>query len=413
MTVVPPPMIAFVGPSIPREEARRLCPGLDVRPPVRRDDLYSERERGAWGFLIIDGVFMQNDAVSPREVADVLEDGALVVGAASMGALRAADCWPLGAVGVGLIYRLYRRGVLESDEEVAVAVSGDGSDAAVSVPLVNVRYAMASAVRRRLLDRATARRIVSAAAAIYYPERTWPEVLRRAGASPPGLLEFCARLDLKRRDAECALARVARMLGEAEALARRHARRHPGPFRRSETTRERPYDATGGVAPERRRLALLDWLVGSGRLARLRPEAWPGPGGGRETWARSTWEDLARTNELDAELMRLWAVERASTAAEEAGLGPRPRHVRLAQREIAANHGFRSWAQLLASARGRQFAAEIAAAAERLARAKRMREVWFNRAPAEGLWPRLRARFGRPLGRAAHSGGPRPSTPPG
>ena len=153
MTGVPPPLIAFVGPSISRPDAERACPGLDVRPPVRRDDLYRARELGAWGFLVIDGVFMQEDALSPREVVDVLEDGALVLGAASMGALRAADCWPAGARGVGLIYRLYRRGILESDEDVAVAVSADGSDAAVSLPLVNVRYAMARAVRHRRLDR--------------------------------------------------------------------------------------------------------------------------------------------------------------------------------------------------------------------------------------------------------------------
>src|SRR5207302_4243399 len=52
------PMIAFVGPSISRAEAERVCPGLDLRPPIRRNDLYHERELGAWGFLIIDGVFM-------------------------------------------------------------------------------------------------------------------------------------------------------------------------------------------------------------------------------------------------------------------------------------------------------------------------------------------------------------------
>ena len=162
-----------------------------MRPPARRDDLYRAREQGAWGFLVIDGVFMQDDAVSPREVVDVLEDGALVLGAASLGALRAADCWPAGARGIGLIYRLYRRGVLESDEDVAVAVSADGSDAAVSLPLVNVRYAMARAVRSGALDRPTARQIVSAAASIYYPERTWRQVWRRVApllAGAGGLL---------------------------------------------------------------------------------------------------------------------------------------------------------------------------------------------------------------------------------
>ena len=59
------PLVAFVGPSISRAEAERLCPGLDLRPPARRDDLYREREKGAWGFLVIDGVFMQETRRPP------------------------------------------------------------------------------------------------------------------------------------------------------------------------------------------------------------------------------------------------------------------------------------------------------------------------------------------------------------
>ena len=268
MSDAPRRMVAFVGPTISRAEAARLCSGLDLRPPARRGDLYREREQGAWGFLLIDGVFMQEDAVSPREVVDVLEDGALVVGAASMGALRAADCWPAGAQGVGLIYRLYRLGILESDEDVAVAVSGDGSDTAVSLPLVNVRYATSRAVRGRVLDRATARQIVSIAAAIYYPERTWPRVLHSVGRPHPQLIEYCGQFDLKREDAERALSYAGRLLADTDALASRHSRRRDVPFSRSEVTRERGDDVTGGVDPERLRGLLLTWLIGSGRLAR-------------------------------------------------------------------------------------------------------------------------------------------------
>ena len=403
-------MIAFVGPSISRAEAERLCPGLDLRPPVRRDDLYREREEGAWGFLIIDGVFMQEDAVSPREVVDVLEDGALVIGASSMGALRAADCWPAGAKGVGLIYRLYRMGVLESDEDVAVAVSGDGSDAAVSLPLVNVRYAVSRAVRRRLLDRASARQIVRAAAAIYYPERTWPEV-RRVGQFPPELGEYCAQFDLKREDARRAVSAVKQMLGDASTLASLHRRRRDVPFVRSELTRERGDDVTGGADPERQPRLLLEWLIGSGRLARHLPrlslplEAFLTD---FDSFVRSTWRDLEQAQELDAELMRLQAVERATRAADDVGLLPRARDLRLAQEEIARNHGFRSWDRLLASPRGRQCASQIAAARERLARAKRMREAWFNPAsvssgpdeasrPVKDGWGKMLAFLGRHL----------------
>lgn len=393
MTGAARPLIAFVGPSISRDEAGRLAPGLDLRPPARRDDLYRERERGAWGFLLVDGVFMQEDAVSPREVVDVLDDGALVLGASSMGALRAADCGPAGARGVGLIYRLYRRGVLESDEEVAVAVSADGADAALSVPLVNVRYAAARAARARLVDRSTARRIVETAAAIYYPERTWREVWRRLGPLPSEVREFCAGLDLKREDARRALLEARRLAGD-ETLAFIHGRRGDAPFARSEVTRERGYDATGGVDPEVLRGRLLDWLIGSGRLARYRPVAsWPAPADDLDGIARATWRELHEANHLDPELMRLHAVERAASAAEAAGLIPRRHDLQVAQAEIARRHGARSWERLLASPHGRRYAAPIASARDRLARAKRVRETWFDpssatrpREASSGLW---------------------------
>ena len=373
------PLVAFVGPSISRAEVEALCPGLDLRPPVRRDDLYREREKGAWGFLVIDGVFMPEDAVSPREVADVLEDGAFVVGAASMGALRAADCWPVGARGVGLIYRLYRRGVLASDEEVAVAVSADGADTAVSVPLVNVRYALTRAVRQGLVARARAREIVEAAARIYYPERTWPAVLQRAGAAPADVVAYFARIDLKRDDARRAVACVARMLHDDAGMAVRHGRRADAPFARSEATRERGYDATGGGDPDRLRPALLEWLIGSGRLARyLAPMSWSEADADRDAFARRIWDDLDRAHQLDAELMRLRAVDHAVKSAVAARLEPRPEDVQHARHVIARNHGFRSWRRLSRSLDRRRYFAYIADAESRLARAIRMRETWFG-----------------------------------
>ena len=389
-------LFAFVGPSISRAEAAGLGPDLDLRPPARRDDLYREREAGAWGFLLVDGVFMQDDAVSPREVVDVLDDGAMVLGASSMGALRAADCWPAGARGIGLIYRLYRRGVLESDEDVAVAVSADGAHEALSVPLVNVRYAAARAVGRRLVDRPTARRIVEAAVAIYYPERTWREVWRRLDSPPaPEVRDFCAGLDLKRQDARRALAEAQRLACDA-ALAFIHGRRDGAPFARSEATRERAHDATGGVPPEALRGRLLDWLIGSGRLARYRPvSSWP-TAGDSEDFARTVWHELVEANQLDAELMRLHAVERA--AAEAAARPVRPEDLRDAQAEIVKRYGLSSWNRLLASPAGRPHAARIEAACERLARAKSVRRAWFAprdgtpHVPAHlGLWQRLAA----------------------
>lgn len=376
-----PPLIAFAGPSIPRPEVERLCPGLDIRPPIRRGDLYRERERGAWGFLIIDGVFMAAQAVSPREVVDVLADGALVLGAASMGALRAADCWPAGAVGLGAIYRLYRRGILDSDEEVAVSIRADGSDLAASVPLVNVRYAVRRAVRRGILNPEMASAIVQEASVMYYPERTWREVLHRAGVNRPEVLEFCAPLDLKGCDAKRAISHVRTLLQEGQVLALRHRRNHEAPFARSETTRERGYDVYDGIPPERLSELLFDWMVGSGRIARYVLQAREEPAGShdkRGEGPKRLWQVLERSGELDAELMRLKAVRTALLQAERCALQTRPRDLRMARRQIACDYGFRNWDALLNSELGQAKGDLLRLAGEQLARAKRVRDAWFN-----------------------------------
>jgi len=46
-----------------------------------------------------------------HELLDALEEGVAVFGGASMGALRAAELWQHGMVGVGKIFRAYRDGI--------------------------------------------------------------------------------------------------------------------------------------------------------------------------------------------------------------------------------------------------------------------------------------------------------------
>ena len=102
---------------------KRWAPQAQLLPPIARGDLYRSRSLGFNVFLILDGVFLERLAISPREIIDVVRDEATVFGAASMGAIRAASAGRWGCEGVGSIYRLYRRGVLASDDEVAVTFS--------------------------------------------------------------------------------------------------------------------------------------------------------------------------------------------------------------------------------------------------------------------------------------------------
>jgi hypothetical protein len=163
--------IVFLGPSARREELAAVCPTAQFLPPIQRDDLYRARERGGSIFLIIDGMFSHCLAVSPREIIDVIRDGALVLGASSMGAVRSAECWPSGMRGLGVIARLYRMGRLDSDDEVAVSVDPVNEFASLTVALINVRFAVSGARRRRLLDQDSAAAIVRAAKQIHFPDR--------------------------------------------------------------------------------------------------------------------------------------------------------------------------------------------------------------------------------------------------
>src|SRR5207249_4122918 len=87
----------------------------------------------------------------------------------------------------------------------------------------------------------------------------------------------------------------------AGTLASRHRRRRDGPFARSEATRERGYDATGGVDPERLPRLLLEWLIGSGRLLRHLPRSslpLEALVGDLDSFTRSTWRDLEQAKRM-------------------------------------------------------------------------------------------------------------------
>ena len=126
---------------------------------------------------IIDGVFAQDLAISPREIREAISRGVVVYGAASMGALRAAEIPQM--VGVGRIYDLYRDGALERDDEVAVLFDPD-TDVPVTVPLVNVRYAVDRLVRSATVSREAGAALTAAAEQLHYTQRTYPNILRNS-----------------------------------------------------------------------------------------------------------------------------------------------------------------------------------------------------------------------------------------
>jgi hypothetical protein len=210
--------VVFLGPSLDRREAEAILPA-DYRPPAARGDLTRAAREGAGVIGLIDGVFFQESSVGHREILAALKSGVRVVGASSMGALRAAELHTLGMEGVGEVYRLYRDGILVSDDEVALAFDPE-TFTALSEPLVNIRATLSRAEADGIIGYMDSEALLSAAMSLYYPHRTYPRIIRgaKAAVDPRTLSRFSGwvetgAVDLKKADAILALGRIREILG--------------------------------------------------------------------------------------------------------------------------------------------------------------------------------------------------------
>lgn len=174
--------LVFVGPTLPAAEVQARLPRATVMPPAGVGDvLRAAHRRGVRRIAIIDGYFEQMAAVWHKEILVALERGIAVYGAASMGALRAAELAPFGMIGVGTIFRDYARGVLVADDEVAVAhLPAELGYRAVSDALVNLRHGLARAVRAGVIPAALHDPLLALAKARFYRERSWTQLLADA-----------------------------------------------------------------------------------------------------------------------------------------------------------------------------------------------------------------------------------------
>jgi hypothetical protein len=201
----------FAGPSLPLAD-RPAVPGLIYLPPASRGDVAAAAERFDAG-LLIDGVFHQGIAPSAKEMLAACRR-VPVFGAASMGALRAAECRAFGAVPLGAIAGWYAAGVIDGDDEVAVLMDA-ATSRALSVPSVNVRYVARLATRSGLLSAAEADTWVNRARReIFYADRSWRGAVALAPAIARDALIAIALAhgDLKRWDARFAVRRAIRTL---------------------------------------------------------------------------------------------------------------------------------------------------------------------------------------------------------
>jgi len=170
----------FTGPTISPAEAR-LYLDAEYLPPAAEGDVYRAALQQPQAIGIIDGYFHFMPSIRHKEILWAMSRGVHVFGCASMGALRAAELAAFGMEGVGTIFELYRDGLLEDDDEVALVHGPSETDFLPgSEPMVNVRQTLKEAKRLGIISPETQLTLEKIAKETYYPERNYPSLLSRA-----------------------------------------------------------------------------------------------------------------------------------------------------------------------------------------------------------------------------------------
>jgi hypothetical protein len=200
--------VVFVGPSLRAAAAERLLPSAVFRPPARRGDLDRVDPDRTDEVILIDGVMVYEHPPSPSETYRLAERGVRVLGASSIGALRAVELRDHGVEGIGWVFKEFCSGRLTADDELLARLD-PRTGMAETLFLINVRYAVACLTASGALDHSRAGRFVAAIASLHFERRTRlqaEDLAASVGIEPRTFAEIMnPRYDVKAIDAALAL----------------------------------------------------------------------------------------------------------------------------------------------------------------------------------------------------------------
>ena len=196
--------IVYLGPTLNREEASKIL-DADYRDPAKKGDFlrlsHSSDEKKYVGF--IDGVFLHDYPPSPIEVYHLATRKNIeLIGAASLGALRAVELEKFGMKGIGKIFQLFKNGILNADDEVAVTFVRD-KNILQSEALIDIRFNLFLAYKKGIVTKQTKKRFVKIAKSVYFPFRNYEDIIRLTEEQFPSIhdeLENFRDYILKNRD---------------------------------------------------------------------------------------------------------------------------------------------------------------------------------------------------------------------
>src|ERR687883_2053437 len=133
--------IIFLGPSLTHEKARKIL-DAEYKPPAKKGDFlkFATKTNVLTVVGLVDGYFLQDYPPSPIEVYQlIMRKNTVVIGSASLGALRAVELEKFGMIGVGKIFELYKSGTIHADDEVAVTFAKDQHELQ-SEAMIDIRF---------------------------------------------------------------------------------------------------------------------------------------------------------------------------------------------------------------------------------------------------------------------------------
>ncbi|MER8423029.1 TfuA-like protein [Mesorhizobium sp. M1403] len=151
-----------------------------LAPAVQGSIIAAVQRYDPAAIVIIDGAFQAEPAVRHKEILWAISQAIPVIGAGSMGALRAAELYPY-MHGVGLIYRWYRRFALLPDDALAVLYGPKAVNfSPLTHALVDLRMTIRAAWRRNLISTDLSGKLENVARNLNFRERTLSRMVREA-----------------------------------------------------------------------------------------------------------------------------------------------------------------------------------------------------------------------------------------
>ena len=196
--------IVYLGPTLSREEATKIL-DADYRDPAKKGDFLmlsrDSDEKKYVGF--VDGVFLHDYPPSPIEVYHLATRKNIeLIGASSLGALRAVELEKFGMKGIGKIFQLYKNGIINADDEVAVTFVRE-NNILQSEAMIDIRFNLFLAYKKGIITNQTKKRIAKIAKNVYFPFRNYEDIIKMTSQQFPSIyneLESFRSYILKNRD---------------------------------------------------------------------------------------------------------------------------------------------------------------------------------------------------------------------